>query len=716
MIKGINKEEYSMSVATSELHPKIIHNIEMMLLNSKINLPYYGEFLLHVNFFCRPNDPQLQTAGVNVTSKGMNYYYNPEFIDKLTQEQVNFLNIHELFHLLLNHPRRTRMGGFDHELSNIAQDMIINQIIIQDIKPDFVDIPKDHFGRNSALFIPKEYEGEWVFEILYDYLKGRKEEFVKRKQKKEDNRIFGELFVKEDRPTHIELTTKYHGQHAIFTDILIEKSKTEYEKYIGNFTRKALVSLQQGIPFQVIGHTDSFIPDGSPANYNQDLSERRANLFKNAVIENIDMYIDKYTLCMAIMEQEATQSENDKLEFIFKYEENANKTVQKQREVELKKVEDGQQGDKIDMLFKEYRFTELDKMDENTLRNILRVKGLTLPNMAQSKSTIIGLANNLIQASGKGDTELIIENDTDDNTLAILRAEVANNPEYATYKKLLKSEYKRGINRRIEYKFDKSQDDNMGGGSDANSENQGNKSGYGKNGKNDKECHSVEDILRDIDENGGQFLDSHIQDGVPDELREQMVKDVQEKLKARGLISGDIERTLEKLQKKKKDYLKEIKRGVSFIKGHVKTKSITRPNRKGISGLKGNKKLGAKINCILDTSGSMSGYYSKALSFIFRSDIEINLIFCDTKVHSVENVKSMAELQRVVPKGGGGTVINPAFELIAEKYNEFNTLLITDGYVDNLNLGKIKGKVLIISNSVECPISVSNGKVKQIIV
>jgi hypothetical protein len=44
-------------------------------------------------------------------------------------------------------------------------------------------------------------------------------------------------------------------------------------------------------------------------------------------------------------------------------------------------------------------------------------------------------------------------------------------------------------------------------------------------------------------------------------MREAMVRDVMDRLSARGL-SGSIETTL-KLRKKRKDYLKEIKRAVS---------------------------------------------------------------------------------------------------------------------------------------------------------
>jgi predicted transcriptional regulator len=48
-------------------------------------------------------------------------------------------------------------------------------------------------------------------------------------------------------------------------------------------------------------------------------------------------------------------------------------------------------------------------------------------------------------------------------------------------------------------------------------------------------------------------------------MREAMVRDVMDRLSARGLSAGSIETTLNKLRKKRKDYLKEIKRAVSMI-------------------------------------------------------------------------------------------------------------------------------------------------------
>ena len=60
----------------------------------------------------------------------------------------------------------------------------------------------------------------------------------------------------------------------------------------------------------------------------------------------------------------------------------------------------------------------------------------------------------------------------------------------------------------------------------------------------------------------------------------------------------------------------------------------------------------------------------------------------------------------------------PAIDYIASKpeMRSLNTLLLTDGYIDTLNLSGLNGKFLVISNGVECAISSSSRNVKQIVV
>ena len=159
----------------------------------------------------------------------------------------------------------------------------------------------------------------------------------------------------------------------------------------------------------------------------------------------------------------------------------------------------------------------------------------------------------------------------------------------------------------------------------------------------------------------------------------------------------------------------------NHIFGSIKHKTIVRPNRRNIQGLKGTKKYKSEINVILDTSGSMCNEFEKALSYIFQNDIEINLIQCDTKVKNFVKIKRKKELELMKIYGLGGTELQPALDFISDKKNKiymFNTCILTDGYTDKLNFKNIRTKTLILSTAQKCPLldddDNNNNKVKQI--
>jgi predicted metal-dependent peptidase len=474
------------------IHEKLLNGIQTMLIDTKINLPYYGEFNLHVSFH---EQDSIGTCAVNVTSKGMNFYYSPKFLENMSQKEVNFITLHEDFHLLFNHPRRTITGQYDHKLSNIAQDMIINHVIWEDIPHAFVEIPKSPDGKNMALFVPKEYTGKLIFEELYEWLKDEKEKWQKE-----------------------------------------QKQNSECQSCNGS------------------GKKDQSQKGDQPG--------------------------------------EGQQPGEGK-------------------------------GEKKD-------------------------------------------------GEGEGQGE--------------------------------------------------SCPDCQGTGNEGGNDSSG-KPSYGPYGKNPSkdgdslDTWSKEQIFQDMENGNGEYLDKHIGDDVPEELRDAMVKDVMERLAARGLSAGNVEQTLNKLRKKRKDYLREIKRAVSnMIFGTVKERTIVKPNRKGISGLKGARKVKTKINVGLDTSGSMGGQgtFERVLSYVYRNDIEINFMESDTQVNWVENIKSKRQLESIPIKGLGGTCLQPMIDYIVEHHNDCNSVLLTDGYTDTLDFSKVRGRVLIISVGVKCPISRTNGKVKQI--
>jgi len=176
-------------------------------------------------------------------------------------------------------------------------------------------------------------------------------------------------------------------------------------------------------------------------------------------------------------------------------------------------------------------------------------------------------------------------------------------------------------------------------------------------------------------------------------------------LKNRGLVPAGIEEFLNNIKKSKKNFLKKVKKGVEGLFGDKKTETWTRPNRR-VQGIKGYKKIGNAVNVILDTSGSMYGTFEFVLAFINKNEIDINLIQCDAAVHSHTLVHSKKDLAKTKLTGFGGTELNPAINYIKEdkKLRKMNTVILTDGWTDSLELAGLK-KVLIITTQDECPIT-----------
>lgn len=225
-------------------------------------------------------------------------------------------------------------------------------------------------------------------------------------------------------------------------------------------------------------------------------------------------------------------------------------------------------------------------------------------------------------------------------------------------------------------------------------------------------------IFDDLNLNNGEYLDVHLDSNVSEQLAKQIVNNTIQQLKNKGLVTSNIENTIKKLQKKRKDYLKEIKRGIeTYIFGNKKYKTIKRPNRREIFGLKGSKHCSNTINVILDTSGSMYDNIDNVLSYIYKNDIDINLIQIDIEVKDDKHLKNTSNaLTNVTLKGFGGTILQPALDLIKEKYNRYNNLILTDGYCDNLDFNDIKGKTMIISCGTEVSYYNNSSKIKQILI
>jgi predicted metal-dependent peptidase len=66
------------------------------------------------------------TAATN----GRDFYYNKDFVSKLSVKKLEFLFGHEILHAVLDH--FGRLGSRDAKLANIAQDYAVNQILVDE--------------------------------------------------------------------------------------------------------------------------------------------------------------------------------------------------------------------------------------------------------------------------------------------------------------------------------------------------------------------------------------------------------------------------------------------------------------------------------------------------------------------------------------------------------------------------------------------------------
>ena len=494
----------------SGLHPKLVKCIDEMMSDMVLLLYYYGEFCQFINFEESNTVPRM---GVTVTHQGMTCYWNRKFVDDTPQKHINFIVIHEIFHLLFDHPKRTRRGGYKHEMANVAQDMCINQAIYSDLintvnhTKDFLELPSEiTFDGEKVwvLMMPKEYKGDHVFEDVYEWLKKEKKEYDNWKNEKKDKK------------------NKNKGQG------------------------------QPGMGMPGDGDNDDSSEDGDGGN---------------------------------------------------KKDENSKKGKEKDK--------DG-------------------------------------------------------SGDGKGD--------------------------------------------------EKDKKDGKGGKGGEPKPNDGKSSG--------SDGCPVSDYLRDIfdgmDDGVQNWLDSHLPAELTDEFVKETVESVQRYLRSRGLEKANIKATLDKLQKSRKDYLGEIKTAISSIRGYHKEKSISKRNRRSIPGIKGRRKEGYGLVVYLDVSGSMGGYFQRALSYIFQNKITIYLIMCDTEVKKQGKrdyiiIKSKSEFKKVQIVGLGGTTLQPAidFQVSDKVLKQMNTVILTDGYTDSLDCSKLK-KTLILTIAKKCPII--SGNVRQICV
>ena len=169
---------YNVINKKSGIHPKIEKSIVLFLSNMELyDFRFFGEFGTYINY---EESKEIPTAGVFYRNGKIFMAWNRNFVDSLPQEQVTFLYLHEISHLLGNCHKRVEYNNLNHKYANIAHDMVINSSLIDDdqLKNHIQMIPK-------GFVVPDNYEGDKILEPIYAYLREHDEKAQAKKDQKE---------------------------------------------------------------------------------------------------------------------------------------------------------------------------------------------------------------------------------------------------------------------------------------------------------------------------------------------------------------------------------------------------------------------------------------------------------------------------------------------------------------------------------------------------
>lgn len=125
------------------------------------NHGFYGLLLMHMIYSV---DEELKTAATN----GVRIIFGTKFLDSLSDSELDFVMMHEILHVVLQHCMRGEK--FDHDLFNIACDIVVNSNILLENNMDTKSITLKGFGVSMHL-APGGNEGhEYTAEQVYNML------------------------------------------------------------------------------------------------------------------------------------------------------------------------------------------------------------------------------------------------------------------------------------------------------------------------------------------------------------------------------------------------------------------------------------------------------------------------------------------------------------------------------------------------------------------
>ena len=113
-----------------------INNLTKKIYNSRLRLltnhPFFGVLVLDLLFAL---DDKIRTFSTD----GKTIYFNPNYLSKLSDYELDFCLLHEIMHIILKHPFK-KSNYSDKNIYHAACDIVVNSNIINSLSPFFSNL------------------------------------------------------------------------------------------------------------------------------------------------------------------------------------------------------------------------------------------------------------------------------------------------------------------------------------------------------------------------------------------------------------------------------------------------------------------------------------------------------------------------------------------------------------------------------------------------
>ncbi len=148
-------------VLSDEKKKEYMKRLLMSRMRILMNNGFYGLLLIHMVYSI---DEDCETAATD----GRRIFFGPGFLDELSDSELDFIMMHEILHVVLQHC--FRQGERDNEQFNIACDIVVNSNILLSNNMDQRTITLRKYGESMHL-APDGKEGyEYTAEQVYAML------------------------------------------------------------------------------------------------------------------------------------------------------------------------------------------------------------------------------------------------------------------------------------------------------------------------------------------------------------------------------------------------------------------------------------------------------------------------------------------------------------------------------------------------------------------